>query len=81
MSGLSSRRLTRRRLLASTAIVMAINKYLKSWDMPNVLVIGASAFPQNAGYNSTGTAGALAFLAADAIITKYLKSPGPLVQT
>jgi gluconate 2-dehydrogenase alpha chain len=58
----------------------AINKYLQSWDVPNVFVIGASAFPQNAGYNPTGTVGALAFVAADAIITKYLKSPGPLVQ-
>jgi gluconate 2-dehydrogenase alpha chain len=58
----------------------AINKYLQSWDVPNVFVVGASAFPQNAGYNPTGTVGALAFLAADAIITKYLKSPGPLVQ-
>jgi GMC oxidoreductase len=47
-----------------------VNKYLQSWDVPNVLVIGASAFPQNAGYNPTGTVGALAFLAADAIITK-----------
>jgi gluconate 2-dehydrogenase alpha chain len=59
----------------------AINKYLQSWDTPNVFVVGASAFPQNAGYNPTGTVGALAFLAADAIITKYVKSPGPLVQT
>ncbi len=58
----------------------ALNKYLQSWDVPNVFVIGASAFPQNAGYNPTGTVGALAFHAADAIITKYLKSPGPLVQ-
>src|SRR5580692_2370203 len=58
----------------------ALNKYLQSWDVPNVFVIGASAFPQNAGYNPTGTVGALAFFAADAIISKYLKSPGPLVQ-
>ena len=58
-----------------------INKYLQSWDVPNVFVVGASAFPQNAGYNPTGTVGALAFFVADAIITKYLKSPGPLVQT
>jgi gluconate 2-dehydrogenase alpha chain len=59
----------------------AVNKYLQSWDVPNVFVIGASAFPQNAGYNPNGTVCALAFLAADAIISKYLKSPGPLVQT
>jgi gluconate 2-dehydrogenase alpha chain len=44
-------------------------------------VVGASAFPQNAAYNPTGTVAALAFHTADAIIGKYLKSPGPLVQT
>ena len=59
----------------------SVNKYLQSWDVPNVFVVGASAFPQNAGYNPTGTVGALAYLAADAIRTKYLKSPGPLVPT
>ena len=59
----------------------AVNKYLQSWDVPNVFVIGSSAFPQSAGYNPNGTVCALAFLAADAIISKYLKSPGPLVQT
>jgi gluconate 2-dehydrogenase alpha chain len=58
----------------------AVNKYLQSWDVPNVFVVGASAFPQNPGYNPTGTVGALAFLAADAIISKYTRSPGPLVQ-
>jgi gluconate 2-dehydrogenase alpha chain len=59
----------------------AVNKYLQSWDVPNVFVVGASAFPQNAAYNPTGTVAALAFHTADAIIGKYLKSPGPLVQT
>ena len=44
-----------------------------------VLVTGASGFPQNAGYNPTGTLAALAYWAADAIRTQYLKNPGPLV--
>jgi len=57
-----------------------VNRYLQSWDVPNLFSIGAAAFPQNAGYNPTGTVGALAFWAADAIRTKYLKNPGPLVQ-
>ncbi|MBA8876467.1 GMC family oxidoreductase [Phyllobacterium myrsinacearum] len=58
----------------------AVNRYLQSWDVPNVFVIGASAFPQNAGKNPTGTVGALAFLAADAIRDQYLRNPGaPLV--
>jgi gluconate 2-dehydrogenase alpha chain len=57
----------------------ALNKYLQSWDVPNVFVIGASAFAHNAGMNPTGTVGALAFWAAEAITTKYIKSPGALV--
>src|SRR5258708_28425863 len=42
----------------------AVNRYLQSWDVPNVFVIGASAHPQNASYNPTGTRGALPYLAA-----------------
>lgn len=57
----------------------AVNKYLQSWDVPNVFVIGASAFAHNAGLNPTGVVGALAYWAAEAITTKYIKSPGALV--
>ena len=57
----------------------AVNRYLQSWDVPNVFVIGASAFPQNHGYNPTGTVGALAYWAAAAIRTRYLKAPGSLL--
>ncbi|HXL63694.1 MAG TPA: GMC family oxidoreductase, partial [Xanthobacteraceae bacterium] len=56
-----------------------VNRYLQNWDVPNLFVLGASAFPQNAGYNPTGTVGALAFWAAEAIRSQYLKNPGPLV--
>lgn len=59
----------------STSVV---NRYLQSWDLPNLFVIGASNFPQNASYNPTGPVGALAYWAADAIVSRYLKSPGPL---
>jgi gluconate 2-dehydrogenase alpha chain len=57
----------------------ALNQYLQSWDVPNLFVQGATAFPQNAGYNPTGTVGALAFRSAEAIRTQFLKNPGPLV--
>ena len=57
----------------------ALNRYLQSWDVPNLFVMGASAFPQNAGYNPTGTVAALAFWSAAAIRSQYLKDPGPLV--
>jgi gluconate 2-dehydrogenase alpha chain len=58
-----------------------VNKYLQSWDLHNLWVVGASAYPQNDGYNPTDTVGALAFWAADALIHKYLPNPGPLVST
>lgn len=56
----------------------AVNKYLQSWDVSNLFVLGASAFPQNPGYNPTGTVAALAYFAAHAIRSRYLNSPGPL---
>ncbi|MEP6830431.1 MAG: GMC family oxidoreductase [Rhizomicrobium sp.] len=57
----------------------AVNRYLQSWDVSNLFVMGASAFQQNAGKNPTGTVGALAYWAAEAIRTQYLKTPGALV--
>jgi len=56
-----------------------VNKYLQTWDVPNLFVIGGSAFPQNAANPPTGTIGALACWAADSIKDLYLKRPGPLV--
>jgi gluconate 2-dehydrogenase alpha chain len=53
-----------------------VNRYLQSWDVPNLFVIGASNFPQNATYNPTDTVGALAYMAAEAIVSRYLKAPG-----
>ncbi|MGH7043823.1 MAG: GMC family oxidoreductase [Acetobacteraceae bacterium] len=57
----------------------ALNRYLQSWDVSNLFVLGATAYPQNAGYNPTGTVGALAYWTADAIRNQYLKHPAPLV--
>ncbi|MCW5770221.1 MAG: GMC family oxidoreductase [Rhodospirillaceae bacterium] len=57
-----------------------VNRYLQSWDIPNLFVVGASAFPQNPGYNPTGTVAALTYWAAEAIKNHYLKAPGPLVR-
>lgn len=58
----------------------AINRYLQSWDVHNVFVPGASAFPQGLGYNPTGLVAALTYWSAKAIRETYLKNPGPLVQ-
>ncbi|MET0499429.1 MAG: GMC family oxidoreductase [Steroidobacteraceae bacterium] len=56
-----------------------INRYSQSWDVPNLFVMGASAFPQNMGYNPTGLLAGLAYFAAAKIRDTYLKSPAPLV--
>ncbi|MGH6982154.1 MAG: GMC family oxidoreductase [Stellaceae bacterium] len=56
-----------------------VNRYLQHWDVSNLFVVGSSAFPHNSGYNPTVTLAALTYWATDAIRTKYLKSPGPLV--
>jgi gluconate 2-dehydrogenase alpha chain len=57
----------------------ALNRYLQSWDVPNTFVVGANAFANNGGYNPTGTVGALTLWSAEAIKSRYIKSPGPLV--
>jgi gluconate 2-dehydrogenase alpha chain len=56
-----------------------VNRYLQAWDAHNLFVMGASVFPQQHGYNPTGTVGALAYWSARAITSQYIKSPGPLV--
>ena len=55
-----------------------VNKCLQTWDVPNVFVVGGSAFPQNAASPPTETIGALACWAADQIKDSYLQRPGPL---
>ena len=68
-------------ILVINNIASVVNRDLQSWDLPNLFIIGASNFPQNATYNPTDTVGALAYFSADAIVNHYLKSPGrPLVQ-
>jgi gluconate 2-dehydrogenase alpha chain len=51
-----------------------VNKYLQSWDVPNVFVVGGSAFPQNGAVGPTETIGMLACWAADGL-KDYLKKP------
>jgi gluconate 2-dehydrogenase alpha chain len=57
----------------STSVV---NKYLQSWDVPNLFVVGGSSFPQNPAQGPTATIGMLACWAADGIKEVYLKKPG-----
>jgi gluconate 2-dehydrogenase alpha chain len=66
-------------IMGADPATSAVNKYLQAWDVPNVFVVGASAFPQNSANSPTGTVGALACWAADSIKDHYLKRPGTLV--
>jgi gluconate 2-dehydrogenase alpha chain len=66
-------------VMGSDPATSVVNRYLQCWDVPNVFVMGAAVFPQNAGYNPTGTVGALAYWSAEAILGRYLRDPGPLV--
>jgi gluconate 2-dehydrogenase alpha chain len=56
----------------------AVNGWMQSWDVTNVFVLGASAFPHNSAYNPTGPVAAFAYRSAEAIRDRYLKSPGLL---
>jgi gluconate 2-dehydrogenase alpha chain len=67
-------------IMGSDPRTSALNRYLQSWDVPNVFAPGANAFPQNAGYNPMGTLGALTYWCAEAVANRYVRSPGPLVQ-
>lgn len=67
-------------VMGSDPRTSVLNRYLQSWNVHNVFVLGASAFPQNLQYNPTGLVGALSYWAARAIREDYLKDPRPLVQ-
>ena len=55
------------------------NKYGQVWDTPNVFVTGAALYPQNPGANPTGTLAPIAYMAGDAIASRYRKHPRELL--
>ena len=67
-----------RAIMGADPSTSVVNKYSQVWDMPNLFVVGAANSPRNAGYNPTRTVGALAYTTADAIVARYLPSPGPV---
>jgi gluconate 2-dehydrogenase alpha chain len=66
-------------IMGTDPTTSVLNRYLQSWDVSNLFVMGGAAFPQNAGHNPTGTIAALTYWSARAITSQYIKSPGPLV--
>jgi gluconate 2-dehydrogenase alpha chain len=55
-----------------------VNRYLQNWDASNLFVMGGATFRRTRATTRRMLA-ALAYWSADAITTKYLKSPGPLM--
>lgn len=55
-----------------------VNPWLQHWQVSNLWVAGASAFPQNGSGNPTLTLLAITLRAADGIVNRYLKQPGVL---
>jgi gluconate 2-dehydrogenase alpha chain len=51
-----------------------VSRHLQCWDATNLFVSGASVFPQNSGYNPSGTVGALGLRLADDLV-RYLERP------
>ena len=66
-------------IMGTSPTSSVVTPFLQHWDLPDVWVLGASTFPQNPSHNPTLTALALTTWAADALIGKYLKNPGKLV--
>jgi gluconate 2-dehydrogenase alpha chain len=66
-------------VMGSSPQASVVSPHLQHWNLPDLWVIGASAFPQNASQNPTLTVIALTTWAADALIGRYLKNPGRLV--
>jgi gluconate 2-dehydrogenase alpha chain len=65
-------------IMRSSPDCSVVNPYLQHWQVSNLFVLGASAFPQNASANPTPTILALTYRTADAIVNRYLKNPAAL---
>jgi gluconate 2-dehydrogenase alpha chain len=66
-------------IMGSDRRYSVVNNYLQHWNMSNLFVLGASAFPQNPSGNPTLTAVAVVYRAADAVVERFVKSGGSLV--
>ncbi|HEV2201616.1 MAG TPA: GMC family oxidoreductase [Bryobacteraceae bacterium] len=65
-------------IMGASPETSVVNPWLQHWQVPNLWVVGASAFPQNGSGNPTLTIVAITLRAADALIDRYLKHPGGL---
>ncbi len=65
-------------IMGASPDTSVLNPWLQHWQIANLFVLGASAFPHNASGNPTLTILALTMRTADAIVDRYLKHPGSL---
>lgn len=68
-------------IMGSNPDTSALNSYLQMWDMDNLFVVGASAFPHFSNHHPTSTLCALAYRAAEGIEKLLKNGGGSLVQT
>jgi gluconate 2-dehydrogenase alpha chain len=65
--------------MGSDPSTSVVNKYGQSWDIPNLFIVGSSTHPSMSGFNPTLTIQALAYMSADAIVSRYRKHPSALL--
>jgi gluconate 2-dehydrogenase alpha chain len=65
-------------IMGASPQTSVVNSYLQHWQTPNLFILGASSFPQNAAANPTPTILAQALRTADVVVERYLKRPGML---
>jgi gluconate 2-dehydrogenase alpha chain len=64
-------------IMGTSPETSVLNRYLQHWQIPNLWVVGASAFPQ-CDSQPTLTIAALSYWAADAFVGRYVERPGAL---
>jgi gluconate 2-dehydrogenase alpha chain len=55
-----------------------VNPNFQHWQIPNLFILGASAFLNTGSANPTPTVLALTYRTADAFVDRHLKKPAPL---
>jgi gluconate 2-dehydrogenase alpha chain len=65
-------------IMGTSPDTSVLNPWLQHWQVPNLWVVGGSAFPQNGSGNPTLTILAITLRAADALVDRYIQKPGRL---
>jgi gluconate 2-dehydrogenase alpha chain len=66
-------------IMGTSPDVSVVNTSSQHWQVPNLFVLGGSTIPQGDSIGPTLTLMALTLHVADAVVNRYLKSPGKLV--